>query len=208
MKTRILILLIAVLTAAFAVTSFASGRYGDSDDDHEHEYEYEHEDDDHFLERWFKKDRKRTPGYLQDADFSQYNTECGDCHMAYPPVMLNRDSWRAVMTSLDDHFGDNAELDNETAAGITDYLLRHSAERRFKTYNVSRRTQSRNGLVPLRITETNYFLAKHHELSPRMVTGNPEVKSISQCNACHRNAEQGSFNEHDVHIPGFGRWDD
>jgi len=40
------------------------------------------------------------------------------------------------------------------------------------------------------------------------VTGNPTVKSISQCDACHTDAERGTFNEHDINIPGYGRWDD
>ena len=210
MKTRIVFLLITVFTAVFVVTSYASephaNRGGEYEADEHHEHE--REDDDRFLGRWFKSDKRQALSYLQDAGFKQYQSECGDCHMAYPPGMLGQDSWRALMTSLDDHFDDNAELDNETAANITDYLMRHSAERRFKTYNVSRRNLSRNGQLPLRITDTNYFLAKHHELSPRMVTGNPEVKSISQCNACHIDAEHGSFNEDDINIPGYGRWDD
>lgn len=210
MKTRILLLLITVLTVVFVVTSYASEPYGYRGGEYEHgeHQEYEHEDDGRFFRRWFKHDKRLTPPYLQDAGFEQYTAECGDCHMAYPPGMLSQSSWQSLMNSLDEHFGDNAELDTDTAAGITNYLMRHSADRRFRTYNVSRQAFSGNSQLPLRITETNYFLAKHHELSPRMVVDNPEVESMSHCNACHRNAEQGSFNEHDIHIPGFGRWDD
>jgi len=203
MKTRILLSLITVLTVVFVVTSYASEPHGYRGGEYEQD-----DDDDRFFRNWFDKDERRTPAYQQDAGFNQYKTECGDCHMAYPPGMLSRDSWRSLMSSLDDHFGDNAELDHEAAAGITDYLMRHSADQRFRTYNVSRRMLNGDSRLPLRITETNYFLAKHHELSPRMVVDNPEVKSMSHCNACHRNAEQGSFNEHDIYIPGFGRWDD
>ena len=33
-------------------------------------------------------------------------------------------------------------------------------------------------------------------------------KSFSRCGACHRRAEQGVFNEHEVRIPGYGRFND
>lgn len=211
MKLRLLVLGIAVLTALFFVTGYASNDEARSDDKYEHNEHDEYDDDDdddRFLNRWFKKDRSQARAYMQDAGFTQYKTECGDCHMAYPPGLLNAESWRAVMNSLDDHFGDNAELDNETVTALTDYLLRHSVERRNNPYNVSKRALDRNGESPLRIIDTNYFRAQHHDLSPRVVTDNPELKSISQCDACHRKADQGSFDEDDVVIPGYGRWDD
>ena len=53
----------------------------------------------------------------------------------------------------------------------------------------------------------NLFM-EHNEIPARFVTANPKVNSFSQCDACHIDAEQGSFNEHDVRIPGYGRWDD
>ena len=40
-----------------------------------------------------------------------YKEECGSCHMAYPPGLLPARSWTKVMSGLDNHFGDNAELD-------------------------------------------------------------------------------------------------
>ena len=41
-----------------------------------------------------------------------------------------------------------------------------------------------------------------------MVVNNPRVRSFSNCNACHRYAERGSFNEHEIRIPGYGRYED
>jgi len=112
------------------------------------------------------------------------------------------------MSGLEDHFGDNAELDAETEKSITDLLLVNSADRsdyrRARKFNRSIQYND----APLRISETPYFRHEHDEIPDRMVTGNPEVKSFSHCNACHSRAEQGSFNEHDIRIPGYGRWDD
>ena len=137
-----------------------------------------------------------------------YKEECGSCHMAYPPGLLPAASWSKVMSGLDDHFGDNAELDAATRQTITALLLANSADqsdyRRSREF--SRSVESAKPL--LRITEVPYFKRKHDEVPARMVSGNPKVKSFSQCNACHAKAEQGSFNEDDIRIPGYGRWDD
>ena len=112
------------------------------------------------------------------------------------------------MGGLADHFGDNAELDPKVAGLITAYLTENAADR-----SDYRRSQGINGSLradeaPLRISETRYFQRKHHEIPPRMVKGNPEVNAWSNCAACHRNAAAGSYNEHEINIPGVGRWDD
>ena len=62
--------------------------------------------------------------------------------------------------------------------------------------------------APLRITELPYFVHEHDEIPARLIADNDKVESLSQCNACHRGAERGQFDEDDVVIPGFGRWDD
>ncbi len=124
-----------------------------------------------------------------------YQAECGSCHMAYPPGLLSSASWSKIMTNLDDHFGENAELDSETLNTLNDFLMSNSAD-----------TDATN--PPLRITETAYFKRKHRELPARMVTDNPKVGNFSQCNACHAQAEKGYFDEDNIRIPGYGRWDD
>lgn len=137
-----------------------------------------------------------------------YKEECGSCHMAYPPGLLPARSWHKIMTGLENHFGDNAELDTETAQTISQFLQTNSSDksnyRRSPKFNQSVHSTD----IPMRITDIPYFKHKHDEIPARMVTGNPKVRSFSQCNACHTKAERGLFNEHDVHIPGYGRWDD
>jgi hypothetical protein len=137
-----------------------------------------------------------------------YKEECGSCHLAYPPGLLPARSWDKIMLELENHFGDNAELDAETHQSITRLLLSNSADksdyRRSKKFS---RSISFND-APVRISETPYFKHEHDEIPVRFVTDNPKVSSFSQCDACHAKAERGSFNEHDVRIPGYGRWDD
>jgi len=137
-----------------------------------------------------------------------YKEECGSCHMVYPPSLLPSNSWTKIMTGLEDHFGDNAELDTEVRQSINTFLLANSADQ--SDYRRSRKfiRSIKSGDVPLRISDIPYFKHEHDEIPNRMVAGNQKINSFSNCNACHTKAEQASFNEHDVRIPGYGRWDD
>lgn len=134
-----------------------------------------------------------------------YVEECGSCHLAYPAQLLPPRSWQAIMSQLDDHFDENAELDTESRQAIEAYLAEASQSK-----NGSYRKLFRNlgDKVPLRITELPYFIHEHDEIPSRFIKANDKVGSLSQCNACHKSAEQGDFDEDDVFIPGFGRWDD
>lgn len=112
------------------------------------------------------------------------------------------------MDHLDKHFDDNAELDPQTHQTISQLLTKNSADKsNYRRSQKFSRSISQND-IPLRITETPYFIREHNEIPKRMVSGNPKVQSFSQCNSCHLKAEKGSFNEHNINIPGYGRWDD
>lgn len=144
------------------------------------------------------------------ANVSQplYKEECGSCHMAYPPGLLPAASWTAMMNRLDDHFGDNAELDAQTNRTISEFLTSNSAD----NSNYRRSRKFMRGIdansPPLRISETPYFKRKHDEIPQSMLSDSSEVSSFSQCNSCHQGAEKGVFDDDNVEIPGYGRWDD
>ena len=136
-----------------------------------------------------------------------YKEECGGCHFAYQPGLLPAASWQRIMDGLEDHFGENAELDQETTDQLRAYLIANAADR----VDTGRSPGIANSLqdsAPLRFTETTYFRRQHHEIPERAVKGNPEVGSFSRCDACHTGAATGSYDEHGVRIPGFGRWED
>lgn len=159
--------------------------------------------------RWGEiEEYKNRSNYVSAVTDPLYTEECGGCHMAYPPGLLPARSWDRVMLELENHFGDNAELDADTHRTITRFLLTNSADkseyRRSKKFS---RSINRDE-VPMRITEISYFKHEHDEIPARLVTGNDKVGSFSQCDACHKQADQGRFDEHNVRIPGYGRWDD
>ncbi len=155
-------------------------------------------------------DDKRRGGSLDVAPVTDvaYGEECADCHMAYQPGFLPARSWQKMMGSLDDHFGENAELESDVQQRLTQYLTENAADN--SNYKRSRGMMKSLSYdeTPLRITETRYFIRKHDELPRRVVEDNPEVVSFSRCEVCHTQADKGSYDEHQVTIPGFGKWDD
>ena len=149
---------------------------------------------------------------FRPVDHDAYAEECGACHFAYPPGLLTEASWKKLLNNaaLEDHFGENAELDEAVLADIQTYVLANSAEKSY--YKRSRKiTHSVAGReAPLRITEVPYIKRKHHEVleHKQMVVNNPDVKSFSNCNACHTKAEQAVFDDDTVKIPNFDYWED
>ncbi|MBF0399821.1 MAG: diheme cytochrome c [Magnetococcales bacterium] len=136
-----------------------------------------------------------------------YKTECGSCHISYPPGLLPVRSWEKVMAELDKHFGENAEVNKETATALLAYLTEQAADRADNKRSKKVAAAIRSEESPMRITETRYFQHKHQEI-PQRIRDNPKVGSFSRCERCHPGAEQGSFDEHELRIPGAGRWED
>ncbi|WJW74300.1 diheme cytochrome c [Thiohalobacter sp. IOR34] len=187
MKTRLALGLAGIAMAAAGFTGIALG-----DDD----------DEGFFRRSW----GAAAPPGVAVVDNRLYREECGSCHMAYPPGLLPAPSWERLMAALDDHFGENAELPERERTIILNYLLDAAAGR--SNYRVSNKMLRGMKEPPLRISELPYFRHEHREIPQRLVSGNSRVRSLSNCDACHTRADQGSFSEHEIHIPGYGRYQD
>lgn len=135
-----------------------------------------------------------------------YNKECGSCHMAYQPGLLPPRAWAQIMTpaALKDHYGDDASLSEDLRQEISAVLGGDSANLGLQGDTGG---SASAGTLP-RISATSYFKREHDEIPLRLVKGNPEVGSFSKCNACHRRAPEGDYNERNIDIPGQGRWRD
>ncbi len=144
---------------------------------------------------------------IPSVNYPLYLNECGDCHLAYQPLFLPQAAWQRIMTTLDNHFGDNAELEEETVRNLTAYLLVHSAEHSSQKLATKLLKSTENQLI-IRITELPYFKKEHDEIPARLVTDNPQVKSFSHCDKCHTKASFGNYEEDSIEIAGYGRWDD
>jgi hypothetical protein len=127
---------------------------------------------------------------------AKWKAECGSCHVAFPPHMLPANSWRALMSGLDKHFGSDASLDAATGNEIAAFLEKNASHR----WSESAVKPQLRIAAQLRITETRWFRSEHREVGAR-VWSNPKVKSPANCAACHTQAENGHFGEHEVRIP-------
>ena len=147
---------------------------------------------------------------VKPVDDKQYKSECGDCHFAYQPGLLPEQSWQKLLTaeSLKEHFGDNAEMDNDVLQSIRAYASGNSADKSW--FKRSRKISKSTAYVeaPLRITELHYIKRKHEEIPEKMVKGNPAVKSLSFCDKCHTQAAQGVYDDDTVSIPNYPDWGD
>jgi hypothetical protein len=138
--------------------------------------------------------------------------ECSDCHIAYQPQMLPRRSWQKLMDGLDDHFGEELSLDDETRDEVLGYLLDNAAD----TGKKKRGRKFMKGLgrddAPIRITETPRWKKKHREL-PESVWLDSRIAFKGECEVCHTKAERGLYDDDDGRrVPGpngtWRRWDD
>ena len=108
-----------------------------------------------------------------------WQEECAACHIAYPPGLLQAESWIKIMKELGSHFGVDASLTAKENQDITEFLVDNASLRWIYP------------TPPLRISETEWFKRAHrlHEHAWK----NPKVKSASNCFACHTHAEHGDF---------------
>jgi hypothetical protein len=138
------------------------------------------------------------PALAEDGDMPTapgnpvWRSECGSCHVAYPPGLLTAPDWRRIMAGLERHFGSDASLDDKTRRQILAFLEHHASR--------SGRHASPDG----RITTTAWFRSEHREL-PASVWRGGRVKSAARCEACHAGAAEGRYGEREIRLPGGGR---
>jgi len=143
---------------------------------------------------------------------AKYNSSCGECHYAYHPGLLPKRSWGKLLEkkSLEDHFGDNAELPENDRLEVLKFLTENAADTTWHYKRSVKITQSiPEGVAPIRISEVPYIKKKHMEIPRKMVKDNPRVLSLAHCNKCHTEAvSKGQFSRTNVDIPGFRDWAD
>lgn len=136
-----------------------------------------------------REEHEHERGSRVSAPLPAYTQECGACHVAYPPYLLNGASWDRLMRGLPKHFGTDASLDAATTKQIADWLAANASQR------------SANANPPQdRITRTAWFVREHDEVGSA-TWQRASIKSASNCAACHTRAAEGSFREREIRIP-------
>lgn len=127
------------------------------------------------------------------VDNPTYVQECTSCHVACACAATARagpggPSWAA----FDRHFGTDASVEPAQRAQILAFL----------TANAGGRDTSANGKPLLRISETPWFLKEHRKEIAAGSVRRDDVKSIANCGACHRQAEQFDYAKASLQVPG------
>lgn len=123
------------------------------------------------------------------TDQPKWKTECGTCHLAFPPQLLTAENWRRMMKGLDRHFGADASLDAAESAEILGFLEQNAAR------------SPEHAAPSLRITDTPWFIREHRKVSGQ-VWSDSRVRSRANCIACHVTADRGDWSERSIRMPG------
>lgn len=127
-----------------------------------------------------------------------YVRECKSCHAPHHPSLASAATWSALMSRLDDHFGDNASLGPTLTAQLTGYLTLNSAEH-WDTL-AANRLREPSSAEPLRITATGAWRRIHHDI-PEDVFKRRAVGGKLNCASCHGDADTGRFTPRAISIP-------
>ena len=205
MSKTVIIIVLAILSIASIGAVMSSSDWGERDDVEHYEKEYESEKLEHggFRGGWLE-----SRADVRAVEDETHRSECGGCHFAYQPGLLPSQAWERIMGSLAEHYGDDASLETAEAKKIRNYLTTNAADHSDLPRSQAFAALPGRGDALPRITDTAYFRREHHEIPERLVQGNQDVGSFSNCQSCHTGAERGIYNEHQVVIPGVGRWDD
>lgn len=130
---------------------------------------------------------------------SDFKEECSACHTLYPPFLYPKKSIENMMSSLGDHFGEDASLDESTTRSIRQFLLDRSAESSTKE-SALRMFRSLQESGSYHFSESTFWKKAHHDLNDRDFK-RKKVRSKSNCSACHRDIEKGKIENENIYIP-------
>lgn len=100
------------------------------------------------------------------------------------------------MGDLENHFGDDASLDEDVNKNILTFLLKNSAE----TSTMQASWNFLNSIGDkdiIALTKTSYWEKKHKDI-PKDVFKNEKVKSVANCKACHTDIEKGLIENENI----------
>jgi len=134
-------------------------------------------------------------------DNKLWRDECGSCHAVFHPVLLPARSWQKTMAEQDQHFGTDLGLDSTTTQTVLKFMVDNAADGHTTEAATKIDLSLAKDATPLRITETPYWVKKHREVSAAD-WAKPQVKSKTNCAACHSDADAGTFEDGAMQIPG------
>ena len=100
------------------------------------------------------------------------------------------------MSDLENHFGDDASLDEETNQDILSFLIKNSAETSTMeaSWNFINSIGNKDIIA---LSKTEYWEKRHKDI-PKNVFKNEKIKSIANCKACHSDIEKGVIEDENI----------
>ena len=100
------------------------------------------------------------------------------------------------MNDLENHFGDDASIDDKTNKEILAFLVKNSAET--STMEASWNfLNSINNKDIIAISKTDFWKERHKEI-PKNLFKNNQIKSEANCKACHSDIENGLIEDENI----------
>lgn len=124
---------------------------------------------------------------------AKYVKECGACHFPYQAAWLPERSWRKLMATLSQHFGENAALKPAEHQAVLDYLVANSAERARNLRSHEMLEVIKHDETPTQITRVLYLGGIHGGFLDAKFRGKPKVNTLATCSTCHLKADRGWF---------------
>ncbi len=195
MRNILIIFAFLIVAVVIGILYVNDNSHGNGRDEHSY-------DDDHDR----SKGKKRRGATFVKNDL--YQAECSECHFAYQAALLPKRSWTKVMDGLEDHFDTDASIDKKDEKAILKYLSENAGDQKSypKDYREIIESIPRNK-SPLRITETSAFKEEHEDIPKRLIK-QKEVKGLAYCDRCHTTAADGDYEDENIKIPNYGKWDD
>lgn len=129
-----------------------------------------------------------------------WQTACGDCHLAYHPSLLPARSWQKMLAEQENHFEEDLYLDEEMVTALNAYAVANAAETAPTEAGWQINQSIPANQVPLRITQTHYWKEQHEKI-PEAIWKHPKVNFPGQCETCHLDAFEGTFEDAAMHYP-------
>jgi cytochrome b len=130
------------------------------------------------------------------AQDARWQSECASCHIAYHPSLLPARSWRRVFAEQHAHFGEDLALEDDTLQGLEAFAIAHSADALESPVAWKMATLTPAAAAPDRVSETPYWRERHARFEPQTW----KRVAASDCGACHRDAERGTFSPAEIHV--------
>lgn len=154
-------------------------------------------------DRFWKEAPGSVNGFLPAKD-PLYVKECGSCHFPYSPGLLPARSWELHASRFDKHFGETLNLSREKQDALLKYLTENAADRSKFEGSLTFMERIDPKRTPYRLQDVPLF-REMHRVMLEVINKKTKVKvrTLTNCNGCHQMADEGSFGNSELLIPGL-----